>query len=58
MLMRFWKEDDGQDLIEYSLLMAFLAIVGVGVAQGMHNSLTGIWRTSNTTLASAKTTAS
>jgi Flp pilus assembly pilin Flp len=28
--LRFWKEDCGQDMIEYSLLMAAVAIVVAG----------------------------
>jgi Flp pilus assembly pilin Flp len=37
---RFWSCDEGQDLIEYSLLMALIALVTVGV---VHAKLTGIW---------------
>jgi Flp pilus assembly pilin Flp len=39
-LRQLWKHDDGQDLIEYSLLMALIALVTVGL---IHAKLTGIW---------------
>jgi Flp pilus assembly pilin Flp len=28
---RFWREDDGQDLVEYALLTALIGLVGVTV---------------------------
>jgi pilus assembly protein Flp/PilA len=32
LLMRLWKEEDGQDLIEYALLVALLALAAtVGI---------------------------
>ena len=58
LVRKFWREEEGQDLIEYSLLIAFLAIASAGALQAMHGSISGIWSTSNTTLASAKTAAS
>jgi Flp pilus assembly pilin Flp len=52
------KDQQGQDLIEYSLLMAIVAIAAIGVVQGMHNGISGIWTSGNTTLANAKAAAS
>jgi len=39
----FWKEEDGQDLIEYSLLLAFLALFAVGSFQIVNTQLGLIW---------------
>jgi Flp pilus assembly pilin Flp len=39
-LKELWTDDEGQDLIEYSLLMALIALVTVGL---IHAKLTGIW---------------
>jgi len=30
-LRNFWNEDHGQDLIEYTLLLAFVALVAAGL---------------------------
>ena len=38
----FWIDEEGQDLIEYSLVIAFLSLVTVGLA---HSTLSGIWST-------------
>ena len=52
-LARFRKEERGQDLIEYSLLIGFLALAVAGVFVGTGNSITGIWTSASTTIAVA-----
>ena len=49
----FWKEEQGQDLIEYTLLMAFVALASAALFIGAGGSITGIWSQSATNLASA-----
>ena len=58
MLQRFWKEEEGQDLVEYSLLLAFIALAAVGLLSGTRTTISGLWSQINTTLASASSTAS
>jgi Flp pilus assembly pilin Flp len=58
MLLKFWKEEEGQDLVEYSLLLAFIALAAVGLLSGVKGSISGLWTTINSTLANASTTAS
>ncbi len=53
-----WQEEDGQDLIEYSLLIVFIAIATAAVVGSGRNSITGIWTQSNSSLAQASTSAS
>ena len=48
-----WRDEDGQDLIEYTLLIAFVAIGVVGLFAGAGGSVKGIWTTSNSELAQA-----
>lgn len=55
---RFWDDDEGQDLIEYSLLMAFVALASASLFLGAGRSVKGIWTTSNSQLTQANTTAS
>ena len=58
MLWRFFREEEGQDLVEYSLLLAFIALAAVGLLSGTRTTINGLWSTINSTLASASTTAS
>ena len=58
LLEDFLAEDDGQDLIEYSLLMAFVALASAGLFMKAGKSVTGIWSTTNSQLVQANTTAS
>ena len=49
-LRRFGHEDDGQDLIEYTLLLAFVALASAALFLGSGGSISGIWSTSNSQL--------
>jgi len=53
-----WNEERGQDLIEYTLLMAFVALASAALFIGAGGSVKGIWSTSNSQLTAANTTAS
>jgi len=43
LLKDFLAEDDGQDLIEYSLLMALVALASGALFLRAGKSITGIW---------------
>lgn len=58
MLLRFWKEEEGQDLVEYSLLLAFIALAAVGLLSGTRTTISGLWTTISNTLVSASSAAS
>ncbi len=49
----FWREEKGQDLIEYTLLMAFVALASAALFLGAGGSINGIWSSANTQLAAA-----
>ena len=55
---RFFRQEQGQDLIEYTLLIAFVALASAALFLGAGGSITTIWTTTNTHLANAATTAS
>jgi Flp pilus assembly pilin Flp len=57
-LRRFVSDDQGQDLIEYTLLMAFVALASAALFLGAGGSIQGIWQTSNSQLAAANVQAS
>ena len=50
---RFRREDDGQDLMEYTLLIGFVALAAVGVMLQLGVTAQGPWVTAQTTLTSA-----
>jgi Flp pilus assembly pilin Flp len=54
----FWENEEGQDLIEYTLLMAFVAIASAGLFLGAGNNVKGIWAVSNNQLVKANSSAS
>jgi Flp pilus assembly pilin Flp len=39
----FWQEEDGQDLVEYSLLLAFIALAAVALLSGVGGNIKTIW---------------
>ena len=57
-LKTFWQEEQGQDLIEYTLLLAFVALASAALFLGAGGSVKGIWTTSNSQLTAANTQAS
>jgi Flp pilus assembly pilin Flp len=54
-LRSLWKEEQGQDVIEYALLTAFVALAASAVFFGAGGSLKGIFSQTATNLASANT---
>ncbi len=48
-----WRDEDGQDLIEYTLLMAFVALGSAALFIGAGKSVSTIWSTTNSTLSTA-----
>ena len=57
-LRSLWKDEQGQDLIEYSLLMAFVALASAALFLGAGNSIKGIWSTTNSQLVAANSNGS
>ena len=58
LLINLFKDEQGQDLIEYTLLMAFVALASAALFLGAGGSIAGIWTTTNTQLAAANSAAS
>jgi Flp pilus assembly pilin Flp len=47
---RFWRDEKGQDLVEYALLLSLLAIAGVAGLGALANTLGTVWTNTNTAL--------
>jgi Flp pilus assembly pilin Flp len=57
MLLNFLRDEQGQDLVEYTLLLAFVALASAALFIGAGKAINGIWTTANTQLANANTAA-
>jgi len=53
LLRTLWREEDGQDLTEYTLLVAFIVFVTAGFVGIGTESIKGIVNTSNSHIAAA-----
>ena len=53
LLKGLWRGEEGQDLIEYTLLLAFVALVAAGLFIQAGNVTAGTWGTANSMLTSA-----
>jgi Flp pilus assembly pilin Flp len=58
LLIHFWRDESGQDLIEYSLLITFIAIACLALIGAGRPAVNGIWISTNTQLTLANTAAS
>jgi Flp pilus assembly pilin Flp len=52
-IRNFWSDDQGQDLIEYTLLLAFVAFATAAFCLGVGGSISGILSASKSQLAAA-----
>lgn len=56
--LEFGRDDRGQDVVEYTLLLAFVALVGAAAYIGMARSTNTLWGVMNSRLAAANQAAS
>lgn len=47
-LYSFWREEDGQDIIEYSLLITFIALATMWIMGSGQPAVNQIWQSANT----------
>ena len=52
-LRNLWNEEQGQDLIEYTLLMAFIALASAAIFVNAGSSIKSIWTAANGQLSNA-----
>jgi Flp pilus assembly pilin Flp len=55
---RFLKDEQGQDLIEYTLLIAFVALASASIFVSAGGSISSIWGAASTQLSNAAVSAS
>lgn len=55
-ILRFFKRNDqGQDVAEYCLLTALVALIALGIFYHVSGGLQGMWSTADTSLAASNT---
>jgi Flp pilus assembly pilin Flp len=52
-LKMFCEDESGQDLIEYTLLMAFVALASASIYMSTGNSVGGLWSQASSQLVAA-----
>jgi Flp pilus assembly pilin Flp len=57
-ITHFVRDESGQDIIEYSLLITFIAIACLALIASGRPATNAIWSTANTELIAANTSAS
>ena len=58
LITRFVKEEEGQDLIEYALLAALIAVISYALISGIGSGVSSIYGKVNTQVGAANTAAS
>jgi Flp pilus assembly pilin Flp len=56
LLHRFGREDNGQDMVEYSLLLGFIVLIACAVLTNTRTQVSAIWSTISSSLSSALNT--
>lgn len=57
-VQQFLRDESGQDLIEYTLLMAFIAVASATLFTNAGNSTKTVWKAASNVLANAAIAAS
>jgi Flp pilus assembly pilin Flp len=53
LLKNLWREELGQDMVEYILLLGFIVLAAVAVMTSLRIEISGIWSTITSSLSSA-----
>ncbi len=52
--VNFWNDEAGQDLVEYTLLLAMVCLASAALMIGGGEAVSSIWSTTNNNLSVAK----
>jgi Flp pilus assembly pilin Flp len=53
LLQMLWRDDDGQDMVEYALLLGFIVLCAAAILTNTRTQISQIWSTINSSLSSA-----
>jgi Flp pilus assembly pilin Flp len=54
----FWRDDSGQDMVEYTLLLAVVCLLSAGLILDSSGAIGGLWGRTTSSLSAASTAAS
>ena len=54
-LVRLWKDEEGQDLTEYALLLVLIALAAITVMSNLGSAINAVFSSGSSTLNSANT---
>ena len=54
-IVRLWKEEEGQDLTEYALLLVLIALAAIVVMSNLGSAINQVFSSGSSTLNSAST---
>jgi len=57
LLLTLWREDEGQDMVEYALLLSFIVVCAAAILTSTRAQISSVWSTINSSLSSAVTNA-
>jgi Flp pilus assembly pilin Flp len=57
-MIRFVRDEHGQDLVEYTLVLALICLASTAIFTSAGSSVNKVWNSANTTLSKAVTAAS
>jgi Flp pilus assembly pilin Flp len=52
-LRRLWRDEDGQDMVEYALLLGFIVVCAAAVLTTTRTQMSATWSTISSSLSSA-----
>ncbi len=55
LLKRLWQEEEGQDLTEYALLLALIALGAITAMKGLASTVNGVFQNAASNLTGATT---
>ncbi len=55
LLLKLWRDESGQDLTEYALLLVLIALAAVASVQTLGNAINNVFNNAFTNLSSATT---
>ncbi len=53
LFVRLWKEEEGQDLLEYALLVVLIVLVAAATISPLGNAIAAVYTAANTCIAAA-----
>jgi len=55
-LLQLWREDEGQDMVEYALLLSFIVVCAAAILTTTRGQISTTWSTISSSLSSAIST--